>query len=179
MIMEKLKMDENIVKLGTYLNITLPEHLKGNEKDRFIIDQIMKDSEARVSENEISERAIGMLEQFDMQLSQQGLSLAEYYAKRNTDEKKLFASFRKHAERQLKERKILFCISRMEGIRADEEDFKACLERMNKLYPLSIEKLYTILNGKEKKRIMEEITLRKTLDFIADHSDNSHKIKIM
>ena len=160
--------DGNRVRPGEYRNITVPEELEGDARDRFIVSRIMEGSTSTALESEIRERAEGMLEQFDIRLSQQGLSLDGYYHQRNTGPSELISEFMKHAERQIKERKILLRIAEFEGTLADEDDYMLYLQNMEKVYPLPKEKVQNIL-GTRKKDIMDEITFRKTIDYIIAH----------
>ena len=157
------------IKIGNYKKIIVPDNLSGEARDKFIVGQIMRNSDAQVSESEIRNRAVGMFEQFDISLSQQGLSIDEYYKRNNTNEKELMLKFMEHSKRQIKERKVLLHISEIEEIYADEEDYNLYIERISKLYPLSTEKISELLTGKEKLRIVEEITLRKTIDYISEY----------
>ena len=154
--------------IGEYKNIVIPGDCTGEHRDRFIVDHIMKNSDAQVSEDEIRERAVGMLEQYDIRLSQQGLSIDDYYHQKNTSLRELMSEFMKHAERQIKERMILRHIAESEGTLADESDYTLYLQDMGKMYPLPEEKVQNILSTR-KKDIMEEITYRKTIDFIITH----------
>ena len=161
-------MNESYITIGEYKNISIPGDCTGEDRDRFILDCILKNCDAQVSEDEIRERAVGMLEQFDIRLSQQGLSLDGYYHQRNTGPSELMSEFMKHAERQIKERKILLRIAEFEGTLANEDDYMIYLQAMEKVYPLPKEKVQNIL-GTRKKDIMDEITFRKTIDYIIAH----------
>jgi len=157
---------ENSVKIGKYNDITIPDNLDGAELDSIVVGQIMQNSDAIIPKMQIRERAIGMFEQFDIKLSQQGLSIDEYYAKADTDKEKLMSGFMHHAERQIKERKVLLQIAELEGISSTREEYLQYLDKLGKIYPLPSEKLCSILDGEEKEKIMEQITLRKTIDYI-------------
>ena len=161
-------MNESYITIGEYKNISIPGDCPGEHRDRFILDCILKNCDAQVSEDEIRERAVGMLEQFDIRLSQQGLSIDGYYHQRNTGPSELMSEFMKHAERQIKERKILLRIAEFEGTLANEDDYMIYLQAMEKVYPLPKEKVQNIL-GTRKKDIMDEITFRKTIDYIIAH----------
>ena len=158
-------MKDSQVTIGEYKNIVLPEVCEDEARDRFVVNNIMKTCDAQVPEDEIRERGAAMFEQYDIRLSQQGLSIDEYCHIKNMNKEELMSQFMKHAERQIKERKVLIQIADLEGISASEDDFRNYLDNLGKKYPLPPEKAGEILTSR-KKDIMEEITLRKTIDHI-------------
>lgn len=161
-------MNESNITIGEYRDIVVPENCRGEDRDRYIMNHILKTGDAQVSEEEIRERAAGMFEQYDIRLSQQGMSIEDYYRQTNTGPEELMAEFMKHAERQIKERKLLLHIAELEGTLADEDDYICYLQNTGKKYPLPVEKVQDILDVR-KKDIMEEITFRKTIDYIVMH----------
>ena len=95
------------VILGKYIGVKVPEGLTGKEKEEHVIADILSRSTVKVSERDINERARRMAEEYALRLTQQGLSIEQYYAASRTNEKELVNRMKELAKKQLKGRRIL------------------------------------------------------------------------
>lgn len=158
------------VVLGKYIGVQVPAKLQEKERDDYLVQEILKDSEVEVPKEMALERAKGMLEDYDLRLSQQGLSLQQYYAASKSDEKALVEKLTKIAERQLKGRLLLIAIARQENITVSEADVEAEIEKMTIRYPIGKEEIRKIMKGKEEMRLREQIKIKKALDYVKERA---------
>ena len=110
------------VILGRYKGIRVPQNLTDKEKEDYVIEEILVHSTVKVSEKEVTERARRMAEEYALRLTQQGLSIEQYYGASNTDEKALVSKMKELAKKQLRKRMLLEEIAEKEGITATEEE---------------------------------------------------------
>ena len=158
------------VILGKYIGVKVPEGLTGKEKEEYMIADILSRSTVKVSERDINERARRMAEEYALRLTQQGLSIEQYYAASRTNEKELVNRMKELAKKQLKGRMILAAIAKKEGIAATEEDFDREIEKLTVRYPLGREEVKRVIQGEEAKRLRDEIAVKKAMDFIMEHT---------
>lgn len=158
------------VILGKYIGVKVPEGLTGKEKEEHVIADILSRSTVKVSERDINERARRMAEEYALRLTQQGLSIEQYYAASHTNEKELVNRMKELAKKQLKGRMLLTAIAKKEGIAATEEDFDREIEKLTIRYPLGREEVKRVIQGEEAKRLRDEIAVKKAMDFILEHT---------
>lgn len=159
------------VILGKYKGIKVPRELTDKEKEEYIIGEILSRSTVKVPEREINERARRMAEEYALRLTQQGLSIEQYYAASGTDEKALVSKMKEMAKKQLKGRMLLGAIARKEGIKATEEEFDREIEKLTIRYPLGKEEVRKIMQGEEELRLRDEIAIQKTVDFLMKQAE--------
>ena len=158
------------VFLCKYIGVKVPEGLTGKEKEEYMIADILSRSTVKVSERDINERARRMAEEYALRLTQQGLSIEQYYAASRTNEKELVNRMKELAKKQLKGRMLLAAIAKKEGIAATEEDFDREIEKLTVRYPLGREEVKRVIQGEEAKRLRDEIAVKKAMDFIMEHT---------
>ena len=61
-------------------------------------------------------------------------------------------------------------IAKAEDIKASEEDFKAELEKMAKMYQMETEQLEKIIQGAQKDQMMDDIAVQKAVDFLVSEA---------
>lgn len=158
------------VILGKYKGIQVPKDLTDKEKEEYMLGEILKNSTVKVPESEIQERARRMAEEYALRLTQQGLSIEQYYASSKTDEKALVNKMKELAKKHLKGRMLLQAIAQKEGIEATKEDYDKEIERLTIRYPLGREEVKKIMQGEEEKRLRDEIVVKKAMDFLMEHA---------
>lgn len=159
------------VILGRYKGIRVPKDLPEKEKENYIIEEILSHSTVKVPEKEITERARRMAEEYALRLTQQGLSIEQYYEASNTDEKALVSKLKEQAKRQLKGRLLLEAIARKEEITATDEEFDQEIEKLTIRYPLGREEIRKIIQGEEEIRLRGEIVIKKAMDFLMKQAE--------
>ena len=115
----------------------------------------------------IDERAGSMLQEFDMQLRQQGMSLEMYtqYTGMTIDSMK--EHYKTQAEASVKGSLALEAIAKAEKIEATDADVDAELEKMAKGYGMEVEKIKEIM-GAQMDAFRQECVTRKTVEFLVE-----------
>lgn len=159
------------VILGRYKGIRIPRDLANEKKEGYVIGEILSHSTVKVSEKEVTKRAGRMAEEYALRLTQQGLSIEQYYAASNTDEKALVSKMKELAREQLKKRMLLEAIARKEGITATEEEFDEEIEKLTIRYPLGRDEIKKVIQGEEETRLRNEIAIKKAVDFLMEQAE--------
>lgn len=157
------------VLLGEYKNISVPGNLMGKEKIDFVLRTVVEGSSVEVSEDEVLKRAESMVEEYAIRLNQQGLSIESYYKSANTDEKALLEKMSGIARKHLEEKAVLEAIAKKQQIEATQEEYEREIEKLGMRYMLGKAEIMKIMQGKEKQRLMNDIVMKKTLDYVLDH----------
>lgn len=158
------------VILGKYKGIEVPVGLTGKEKEEYVIQKIVEKSTVKVPEANINDRARRMAEEYALRLSQQGLSIEQYYEVAHTDEKALVNQMKELAKKHLKGQMVLETIARKEGITATNEDYEKEIENMTIRYPLGQDEIRSLMSGSEEVRLRNEIAVKKAMDFVVEHA---------
>ena len=117
----------------------------------------------------VDERAGSMLQEFDMQLRQQGMSLEMYtqYTGMTIDSMK--EHYKTQAEASVKGSLALDAIAKAEKIEATDADVDAELEKMAKGYGMEVEKIKEIMGG-QMDAFKKECATRKTVEFLVENA---------
>ena len=158
------------VILGRYKGIRVPQNLTDKEKEDYVIEEILVHSTVKVSEKEVTERARRMAEEYALRLTQQGLSIEQYYGASNTDEKALVSKMKELAKKQLRKRMLLEEIAEKEGITATEEELEKKKKKLTIRYPLGKEEIKKVMQGEEEVRLRNEIVIKKAVDFLVEQT---------
>ena len=111
-----------------------------------------------------------MAEEYALRLTQQGLSIEQYYGASNTDEKALVSKMKELAKKQLRKRMLLEEIAEKEGITATEEELDREIEKLTIRYPLGKEEIKKVMQGEEEVRLRNEIVIKKAVDFLVEQT---------
>lgn len=158
------------VVLGQYKGIEFPAQLKGREKEDYLMKILVESSKAKVSESSVNERAKMMTEEYALRLTQQGLSIEQYYEASKTDEKALVKKMQGIAKSQLKGKMILEAIAEKENITVTQQDVDTEIKKLTMRYPLDEKKIREIMKGAEERRLKKDILTRKAMDFVSEHA---------
>ena len=83
---------------------------------------------------------------------------------------KLLAQVTPQAERRIKSRLVLEAVAKAENLTATEEDFEAEVKEMAENYKMEAADIKTNLGEEGRKQLMEEIAVKKAVDFVVDNA---------
>ena len=119
-----------------------------------------------IPEAMIEEQVQQMTDEFAQRLSYQGLSMEQYLMFSGMDAQKFADDLKPQAVKRIETRLVLEAIAKAEDITANEEDFKAELEKMAGMYQMETEQLEKIIQGAQKDQMMDDIAVQKAVDFL-------------
>ena len=109
----KNAVEENIVRYRMSL-----ENAERKAKEDLAAKEIVKRSQIQTSEEEVTARAVQMMEAYALRLQQQGLSIEGYYRTKKTNEQELLEQMKEKARKQIQARMVLAAVAQSENLEA-------------------------------------------------------------
>jgi trigger factor len=161
------------------------EELRENTKD-----QLVKSKKSK-AENEMKDKALGkvyetndidipevmvndeitsMMNEFDQQLHQQGMSLDQYLEYNGKDRAAMREEIRDDAYRRVKTRMIVSAIVDAENVEATEEEIEKQMELLSIQYSIELDKVKELIGNQNLGYLERDIKMRKAVDLIYDNA---------
>jgi trigger factor len=125
-------------------------------------------SEVEIPDCMIERRIDDMLNEFDMTLRYQGMSLDAYFQSMGITKDEFRKTKKEDAENDVKAQLVLEAISEKEKIETNDEDFKKELEEMAKSYNRKVEDIEKTLTDEYRDNIKDGIKNKKTIALLLE-----------
>lgn len=132
-----------------------------------LVEQIVETIKGEIPEEMYENRTNEMLQEFNMQLQQQGFDLGTYLQYLGQDVEEFRAGFRKQAEKAVEMRLALQTVGRLEGFDVTEEELEKELEKIGKSYQMDAEQVRNMMPIDE---IEKDILVNKALKHVVDNA---------
>ncbi|WP_139490218.1 trigger factor [Brevibacillus dissolubilis] len=147
------------------------EERSANEKDQYVREQLVlkagDNAEVEIPAVMIENELDTMVREFEQRLQMQGMSLDLYFQFSGMDESALRDQMRTDAGSRVKTALVLDAIAQAEGIKVEEEDVNAELEKLAGMYNRPADELRRIFAAQDGLRgLVYDIATRKTVDFL-------------
>ena len=137
-------------------------------KEEAAIAKAFENAQMDIPEAMIDTQTRQMMDEFASRLQQQGLALQQYYQFTGMDNDKLAEQMKPNALKRIQTRLVLEAVVKAEDIKATEEEYKAEVEKMAKMYQMETEKLEQLIGEAEAETMKEDIAVQKAADLIRD-----------
>ena len=144
------------------------EAVEKEAKDEAAIAKAVENAQMDIPEAMIDTQTRQMMDEFASRLQQQGLALQQYYQFTGMDNDKLAEQMKPNALKRIQTRLVLEAVVKAEDIKATEEEYKAEVEKMAKMYQMETEKLEQLIGEAEAETMKEDIAVQKAADLIRD-----------
>lgn len=141
------------------------------ETENAVLTKLCEATEIDIPEVMFEDEAEAMLQDFSMQLKQQGLSMEMYAQYLGKEAKDIKAELRPDAEKRVKNRLVLDAVAKAEEIKATKEDIEAQIEEMAKVYKMEADKMKEMMNLEVYGAIAQDIKVKKTIDFLVENAE--------
>lgn len=139
-----------------------------NAKEEAVISAIVEASEMEIPEAMLETQQRQMVDEFAQRITMQGLSMEQYFQFTGTNYQQMVEQVKPQAEERIKSRLVLEAVVAAEKIEATEEDYEKEMAVMAEAYQMDVEKVKELLGEKEKKNIMQDIAVKKAVDFVVE-----------
>ena len=139
-----------------------------NAKEEAVISAIVEASEMEIPEAMLETQQRQMVDEFAQRITMQGLSMQQYFQFTGTNYQQMVEQVKPQAEERIKSRLVLEAVVAAEKIEATEEDYEKEMETMAEAYQMEVAKVKELLGEKEKKNIMQDIAVRKAVEFVVE-----------
>lgn len=141
-----------------------------DEKEDAVIEAIINDSDMEIPEAMVETQQRQLVDDFAQRMQMQGINMEQYFQLTGSNYDMMLEQVKPQAEKRIRSRLVLEAVVAKEGIEASAEEYEKETERMAEIYQMEIEKVREMLDGKEKKQVMEDIAIRKALEFVVENA---------
>lgn len=134
------------------------------------IKQAVDNAEVELPEVLVERQTESLMEELEEALKAQGLELDKYLEMNGGNAEELRDRYRQRAQRMVKADLVLEAIARKEDLVATDADLDHELEQMATSFQQEPEALKQKLDADQLERVKFNLTLRKVVDFLVEHS---------
>ena len=139
-------------------------------KQHAVTQTIIDGAQMEIPEAMVETQQRQLVDDFAQRLQMQGLSIDQYFQFTGLTYDKMMEQMKPQAESRIKSRLVLEAVAAAENIVASEEEYDAEIERMAKMYQLEADKVKEMMGEQGKKQIMEDLAVRKAVEFVVGES---------
>ncbi len=148
---------------------------KEQENKRFrettVVDKAAEAAQVDIPPVMVETELSQMLNDFANRLRMQGMTLELYYQFTGQDEAALKEQMKGDAEKRVRNQLVLEAIAKAENIEVSEDEINEELEKLAQVYRKTADELREMLSaGGNLESLKNDILLRKTVEFLVDHS---------
>ncbi len=140
------------------------------EKENKVIRKLIETADLDVPAIMIENRVSQMVQDFSMQIEQNGMKLEDYLGFMGQTMESLREVYTPEAKIQVHARLILEYIGKTEKFDIADEDLDAEIERIASMYGMEFEQLKSVMRPEDKEGILDDIRTQKALKFIVDNA---------
>ncbi|MCI8668614.1 MAG: trigger factor [Lachnospiraceae bacterium] len=137
-------------------------------KEDAAIEKIIENAKMEIPEPMIETQVRQMAEDFSRRLSQQGLSVEQYFQYTGLTADMLLEQMKPQALKRIQSRLVLEAIAKAEEIQISEEELEKEIQDMASAYQMEADKLKTLLTEKDKENMKSDIAVSKAADLVAE-----------
>ena len=163
-------------KLGRSMGKTLGSFRKGLKEDA-VIDAIIAEAQMEIPEAMIETQQRQIVEDFAQRMQSQGLTMEQYMQFTGLTPQALLEQVKPQAEQRIKSRLVLEAVVAAEKIEATDADFEDEVKVMAEAYQMEADKVKELLGENGKKQVMEDICIKKAVDFVVENAKETKATK--
>ncbi len=148
-----------------------------NAKEDAVIDAIIEDAKMDIPDAMLETQQRQMVEDFAQRIQSQGLSMEQYMQFTGLTPATLLEQVKPQALKRIQSRLVLEAVVAAEGITATEEDFEEEVKTMAEVYQMENDKVKELLGENGKKQVMEDICIKKAVDFVVENAKEAKPTK--
>lgn len=141
-----------------------------NSMKNSVIEKVFEANEIDVPDVMVQSEIDSMIREFDQQLRAQGMDIQSYFQYLGQDPNEFREQLKDDAFKRTKTRMLVSKIADQEDFEVGEEEVKAELENMAKMYGLEADKLAEMIGAENIGAISGDIKIRKAIDFMYDNA---------
>ncbi len=141
-----------------------------DEKEDAAIAAVVEHAEMEIPDAMLATEQRQMLDQFAQRITMQGMQMEQYMPMTGNTREMMLEQLKPQAERKIKSRLCMEAVAKAENITVSEEDYEEEMKVMADAYQIEVDKVKEMLGEKEKKSVMEDIAVRKAIEFVAENA---------
>lgn len=160
------QMKEDIIKNMTEENAAKVK----NEYEDAVINSVVENATIEVPAVMIEKEIDIMVKNLETRLSQQGLTLEQYFQFTGTDVAKMREQMKENAERKVRTDLVLEAVEIAEKIEVSEEEIRAKAEEVAKMYAADDANMVDLLVKNQRVALEVDVKSGKTIDFLLENN---------
>lgn len=140
------------------------------KKEDAIIEAIIADAKMDIPDAMITTQAKQMAEDFAYRISQQGLSLDQYFQFTGLNRDTFIEQMKPQALKRIQSRLVLDAVVKAENITPSEEQYEEELSKMASMYSMELDKLKENIGDYEKENITSDIAVQEAVKFVVENA---------
>ncbi len=141
-----------------------------SKKEDAVIDAIIADSKMDIPDAMVETQTKQLAQDYAGRLSQQGLSLEQYFQFTGLTMDKFLEQMKPNALKRIQSRLVLEAVAKAEKFEVSDEDYDNEIGRMAEMYQMEADKLKDMIGEYEKEQIVEDLKIQKAVDFVVSNA---------
>ena len=137
-------------------------------KREAVITKIIENAEMEIPEAMIENQKMQMLEDFEMRLRSQGLSIEQYMQFTGMTANKFMESMAPQALKDIQYRLVLEAIAKEEKIEVEDSELDAEYQAIADTYNMPLDKVMSVIGEEEIAGLKKDVAVRKAADLIVE-----------
>lgn len=144
------------------------------EKENLVVEKASEAATVEIPEAMIASEVDQMFQEFANRLQTQGMNLDLYYQFSGQNEEVLKGQMQGDAEKRVRNNLVLEAIAKAENIEVNDTEVDEEVQKMADMYKRTTDEIRSILQANGSlDSIKNDLTVRKTVDFLVDNSKTS------
>ena len=137
-------------------------------KREAVITKIIENTEMEIPEAMVEQQKIQMLEDFEMRLRSQGLSIEQYMQFTGMTANKFMESMAPQALKDIQYRLVLEAIAKEEKIEVEDSELDAEYQAIADTYNMPLDKVMSVIGEEEIAGLKKDVAVRKAADLVVE-----------
>jgi len=137
-------------------------------KREAVITKIIENAEMDIPEAMVENQKMQMLEDFEMRLRSQGLSIEQYMQFTGMTANKFMESMAPQALKDIQYRLVLEAIAKEEKIEVEDSELDAEYQAIADTYNMPLDKVMSVIGEEEIAGLKKDVAVRKAADLIVE-----------
>lgn len=137
-------------------------------KREAVITKIIENAEMDIPEAMVDQQKMQMLEDFEMRLRSQGLSIEQYMQFTGMTANKFMESMAPQALKDIQYRLVLEAIAKEEKIKVEDSELDAEYQAIADTYNMPLDKVMSVIGEEEIAGLKKDVAVRKAADLIVE-----------
>ena len=135
-----------------------------------VIEKVCENAQVEIPEAMIEEQIDAMLRDMEMRMMYQGMKLDDYFKYTGQTREQVREMYKPSAQDRVKTQLVVNAVMAAEGIKADDAEIEAEIEKYAQQNQKSLEEFKSMLSDGDKEYFAELASLQKTLTFLKDNA---------
>lgn len=141
-----------------------------NAKEDAVIEAIIEDAKMDIPDPMVDTQVRQMAEDFARRISQQGISLEQYFQFTGMNPEGFLEQMKPQAMKRIQSRLILEAVVAAEGIKATEEEIEKEMSDMAEAYQMELDKVKELMGDAEKEQLALDLAVQKAVTLVVDNA---------